>query len=174
MPNGPKIGPRPHDTSYYLGRIADWRVPGADKRLGDVGEDAARLGKLVSSEAGLLYPPELLGRLGAMAIGDEVTPRAFSRLVGDEAGTMQLGRVAEPVAEPRYAYRGMVPGEGEISAPYHQATSSLEEAQQYAKEPGRTLGRIDLSKLPKESYDISGGHPSFLYRFKSPVRFEPF
>lgn len=66
--------------------------------------------------------------------------------------------------QPRYAYRGKKVSEQGISgARYDQASSSPEEAHSYVKtrheqggEPHHVV-RVDLNKLPKGSYDISGG-----------------
>lgn len=92
-------------------------------------------------------------------------------IVAPEPEIGEIADIPEAIPAKKFAYRGALQEESEISgARYDQASESPEEARSYAKQKGGKVQRIDISKLPKDSFEVSGGigTPN-LYRFKGPV-----
>lgn len=92
--------PPPSMLSKMLSKLADVEVPGVGKRLGDVGEDALKLGEMVGTEASMLFPLEG----GAETAGAKLLPflakqtamRAPGAVAGYEVGSHYGGKMGYP------------------------------------------------------------------------------
>jgi hypothetical protein len=103
-------------------------------------------------------------------IYESTLPEMPGATIGERIGALEGAQTIKS-AEPKYVYRGApIEEEGISGARYDQASFSPKEAQSYAATQGGKISRLDLNRLPKDSYEISGGvgTPN-LVRFTKPV-----